>query len=470
MISGIASCFEKDSVIVERMDAIVRLAEHVVGTGHDDLPASAIAATKTFILDSLGVTVVGSTGPWVAELIEAQARWGRGGDARVWVRGTRLPAPAAAFCNGYQIHNSEFDCVHEAAVVHPMAVLLAATTAHAERAGKIPGRDFLTAIALGVDVGAGLGLASRVPLRFFRPATAGAFAATAAIGRLMGFDVATLVHAFAITHAQLCGTMQAHAEGSPLLAMQIGFNARNAVVACDLAAAGIIGPQNVLEGPFGYFPLFEGAYDLGPVLDGLGKVWRIAEVAHKPFPCGRADPRRDRWRAAAEGPARLRSRRGGESRLPGAALDPSPGWAAGAARMAPNYARLCAAYVTACALLNDSVDVTDFRPETLADPRRLALAARVTLRTDDNPDQNALAPVRVAITLERHEPRDPHRPGLWQPGQADDAGGASGKIPRNWTSGALPLAEAAGEALAARVDALEALADVTELVDLLVAA
>ena len=160
---------------------------------------------------------------------------GRGGDARVWVCGAALPAPAAAVCNGYQIHNSEFDCVHEAAVVHPMAVLLSAATAHAERARGVSGRDFLTAIALGVDVGVGLGLGSKAPLRFFRPATAGAFAATAAIGKLMGFDAKTLTHAFSIVYGQLCGTMQAHTEGSPLLAMQIGFNARNAVVACDMA-------------------------------------------------------------------------------------------------------------------------------------------------------------------------------------------------------------------------------------------
>jgi aconitate decarboxylase len=399
MISGIGPCLRKDSVIVRRMDAIVRLAEHVVRTGYDDLPAPAIAAAKTFILDSFGVAVVGSTGPWVAELIEAQARRGQGGDARVWVRGVRLPAPAAALINGYQIHNSEFDCVHEAAVVHPMAVLLAAATAHAERAGAVSGRDFLSAIALGVDIGAGLGLASKAPLRFFRPATAGAFAATAAIGRLMGFDVATLVHAFAITHGQLCGTMQAHAEGSPLLAMQIGFNARNAVVACDLAAAGITGPQNVLEGPFGYYPLFEGAYDLGPVLDGLGKIWRIAEVAHKPYPCGRAT------HGVIDGVLQLKRRHGFDAtdvarveclmppltqRLVGR---PAQG------AMVPNYARLCAAYAIACALLNDTVDIADFSPEALADPRRLALATRVELRTDDNPDQNALAPVRVAVTL-----------------------------------------------------------------------
>jgi aconitate decarboxylase len=452
------------------MDAIVRFASHALETAYDDLPARAIAATKTFILDSFGVAVVGSAGPWVAELIEAQARWGRGGDARVWVRGTRLAAPAAAFVNGYQIHNSEFDCVHAAAVVHPMAVLLAATTAHAERAKKISGHDFLTAIALGVDVAAGIGLASRAPMRFFRPATAGAFAATAAIGRLMGFDVQTLVHAFAIAHGQLCGTMQAHAEGSPLLAMQIGFNARNSVVACDLAAAGITGPQNVLEGRFGYYPLFEGACDLTPVLDGLGTVWRITEVAHKPFPCGRAT------HGVVDGVLQLKRRYGFgprdvakvdclapplTHRLVGRPARPD---------MVPNYARLCAAYVVACALLNDTVDIADFGPKSLADQERLAMAARVTLRADDNPDQNALAPVRVAVTLENgtsHEIRVDEVYG--SPARPMTRDAHLVKFRRNWGSGAVPLAEAAGDALATRVDALESLTDVTELVDLLVA-
>ena len=270
------------------MDAIAAFAKHVVARGYADLSAEAVAATKTFILDSFGVGVAGSDGPWVRELVDACGAWGAADAARVWVRGTALPAPAAAICNGYQIHNSEYDCVHEAAVVHPMAVLLAATTAYAERAGGVSGRELLTAIALGVDVGVGLGIASKAPLRFFRPATAGAFAATAAIGRLRGFDTPTLINAFSIAHGQLCGTMQAHAEGSPLLALQIGFNARNAVVACDMAANGLAGPQNVLEGPFGFYRLFEGDYDVRPVLDGLGRVWRIAEVAHKPFPCGRA--------------------------------------------------------------------------------------------------------------------------------------------------------------------------------------
>src|SRR6185295_3150418 len=181
--------------------------------------------------------------------------WGQLGETRVWGNGKRLPAPAAAMCNAYQVHNSEFDCVHEEAVVHAMTVVLPVAIAGAERRRGVSGPDLITAVTLGVDVAAGLGVAATTGLRFFRPATAGAFGGTAALGKLMGFDRATMINAFSIAYGQCSGTMQAHSEGSTLLAMQVGFNARNAVVACDLAARGFEGPKNVLEGPFGYFTL-----------------------------------------------------------------------------------------------------------------------------------------------------------------------------------------------------------------------
>ncbi|MEM7021664.1 MAG: MmgE/PrpD family protein [Pseudomonadota bacterium] len=452
------------------MDAIFRLAEHVVATQFDDLPEHAIAATKTFLLDSFGVAVVGSSVTWTPKLIAAQSEAAEGG-ARVWVRGTRLSAPAAALCNGYQLHNSEFDCVHEAAVVHPMAVLLPAAMAHAERSGGVSGRDFLAAITLGVDVGAGLGVGSKAPLKFFRPATAGAFAATAAIGRMKGFDVETLVNAFAITHSQLCGTMQAHSEGSPLLPVQVGFNARNAMTACDMAATGMPGPHNVLEGPYGFYPLFEGAHDLAPVLERLGTTWRITEVAHKPFPTGRAT------HGVIDGVLQLMREHNFSSddvtavvcRVPSLThrLVGRPAHDA----MAVSYARLSAPYAIACALLNDGVEIGDFSSESLVDPERLAVAARVRVEIDDNPDANAMAPVEVTVELAdgaTHEIRveeiygNPARP------MSNEAHLA--KFRRNWVSGAVSLDPAAGEVLIAKVAELEALNDVAELVDLLIAA
>jgi aconitate decarboxylase len=450
------------------MDAIAAFAGHALRTRYEDLPAAAVTAAKSLILDSFGVAVAGSAGPFAGELVRCVGAWGERPDARVWVHGTRLPAPAAALCNAYQIHNSEFDCVHERAVVHPMAVLLAAVCAHAERAGGVSGRDFLAAIVVGVDVAAGLGVASGAPLRFFRPATAGAFAAAAAVGRLMGFDAATLTNAFAAVLGQLCGTMQAHAEGSALLALQIGFNARNAVVACDLAAHGLLGPRQLLEGPFGYFQLFEGEHDLEPVLQGMGKVWRVTEVALKPFPTGRAT------HGVLEGVLSLRRSRAFEAadvaqirclvpplthRLVGRPAR---------AGMTPNQARLCAAYAIACALQRGTVGLDDFAPAALADPARLALAARVLVEPDRNPDPNALGPVEVTVRLRDgtgHEIRiadiygSPARP------MTRDAQLA--KFRRNWLAGARTLPPAAGERLIALVDELETVGDVTRLIDLM---
>jgi len=98
----------------------------------------------------------------------------------VWGRGLRLSAPAAAFMNAWQMHNQEYDCLHEGAVVHAMATVLPAALAAAEQRGGVSGAELIAAIAVGTDIAAGLGLASRAGFCFFRPGTAGGFGATAA--------------------------------------------------------------------------------------------------------------------------------------------------------------------------------------------------------------------------------------------------------------------------------------------------
>src|SRR3546814_15159188 len=95
-------------------------------------------------------------------------------------------------------------------------------------------------------------------LRFFRPAVGGGFGAVAAVGAAVGLDRERLLTAFGLYYAQAGGTMQAHTEGSPLLAMQVGFNARNAVPAVGLADAGVPGLRGTPAGRFGDLNLMEG--------------------------------------------------------------------------------------------------------------------------------------------------------------------------------------------------------------------
>ena len=75
---------------------------------------------------------------------------GADGGGRVLGRsGLRLPAPHAAFVNAFQIHSQEFDCVHEPAVVHPLATIASALLAEADRSGPYDGERLLTALVAG---------------------------------------------------------------------------------------------------------------------------------------------------------------------------------------------------------------------------------------------------------------------------------------------------------------------------------
>ena len=52
-------------------DAIEALADHVIETKLEDIPSSAIRAAKTYILDTIGVGLAGSIGPYVEELVSS---------------------------------------------------------------------------------------------------------------------------------------------------------------------------------------------------------------------------------------------------------------------------------------------------------------------------------------------------------------------------------------------------------------
>jgi 2-methylcitrate dehydratase PrpD len=450
------------------VDAIRRFAEHVASTRDEALPPAAVLAAKTFVLDTLGVGIAGSGDPLSVRIAKTVAGWGAAEQATVWGTGQRLPAQGAAFVNAFQIHCLEYDCVHEGAVVHVMAALLSALMAHAERRGGVTGRDLIVAVAAGVDVAAALGLAAKAGMTFFRPATAGAFGAAAALSRVEGLDADALVNVFGIAGGHACGTMQAHTEGSRLLPAQIAFNARGALTALDLAAAGLVGPREVLEGRFGYFRLFEaGAWDLGLVLPDLGRVWQITRVSHKPFASGRAT------HAAIDGVLRLQQRHGftaADVASVCAVVPPLVHRLVGRADVPASpaqYARLCIPFVVATALLRGSVDVPDFTPERLTSSEVHELADRVKVVTDVNPDDNALMPQRIEVVLRsgaRHEMR--LASALGHPESPLTREQHLVKFRRCWTYGARPLEAERGERLIELVDRLETVPDVRELIAL----
>jgi 2-methylcitrate dehydratase PrpD len=421
-----------------------------------------------FILDSFGVGIAGSSVPHADALLVIASRWGDQPAARAWGHKSRLSTSAAAFMNAWQMHSQEFDCLHEGAVVHAMASVLPAALAAAEARGGVSGQELIVAVAVGCDIAATLGLAARGGMRFFRPATAGGFGAVAAAGRVMGLDQAALERAFAFQLAQASGTMQPHLEGSPILPMQVGLNVRAALTACELAALDLVPPREVFEGPYGYLELFESTWEIVPLLDELGRRWRITEFSHKPYPAGRAThggiegviALRDQVDFAPDDIEEVRiSAPPLIVRLVGRPDLPAP---------EPSYARLCMAFVVAKVLQHGALDPMHFRGAALIDPATHALAARIRTENDGNPDPNALAPQSVTVRLAGGR-------GLtWQ--CASMLGSASrpldrtahlDKFRRCWHFAAEPRRQGNVERLIELVDRLEAIADLRELTPLL---
>src|SRR5438094_7349791 len=320
------------------MDAIQRFTENIVCTTYETLPASALAATKTFILDTLGVCVAGSTAPGVSALVKLLRGWGGTPESSLCTYGGKLPAPWAAMANSVMMHNLEFDCVHDLAVVHPFTTALPAALAVAEAQGGVSGKTLLTAVTVGVDISTRIGMSSRARMRFFRPGVCGAFGATAAVAKVMGCNLETTTRAMGLVYSQLCGTLQSHHEGATINSMQTGFNAKAAVIAVALALRHEhqIQPHEITEVLVEAPPL----------------------VTHL---VGRA----------------------ATTRTPSA-----------------QFAKLCIPIVLAHVFLKGDVFITDFEGTALTDPQVHDLAAKIRVERDARvQDENAMVPLSVHVRL-----------------------------------------------------------------------
>ena len=371
---------------------------HLGRVAAGEVPEVVRAAAKIFIADTLGVGIAGAAAPWRREVLDMAAASGGVAEATVWGTGEKLTLAAAAMVNAYQVHSQEFDCVHEGAVVHPLAAILPSLLGWAEREGGISGDGLLRAVIAAVDVAVTLGLCSRAPMRFFRPANCGGFGAVAGLALLAGLDEMQTRNALGTYYGQCAGTMQAHVEATPQLAMQMGFAARSALTAIELARRGMPGPRAPISGQFGYFALFDGEADPVP-FDTLGQSWRICELSHKPWPSGRAT------HGSIDGLQRLTAEHGitADQVTAGRFLVPPLTYRLvgrpALDGMTVAYARLCLPYVGALCLGHGTVGLGDFTPGALDDPETLALARRLSVIADNNPNPNALHPVRVELDL-----------------------------------------------------------------------
>lgn len=276
------------------------LADFIVQTRADALPAAVTQASKRIILDTIGCAM-GAVHTVEGLAVRGIVAAGGSGGATVIGTGQRCGPLAAAYANGRLGNILDIDECYMVQGHHAQATLGAAL-ALCEQQG-LGGQALIEAFAVGFEVGIRLG-------NYFNPQVTvgtdgkakgwtglvgpgqGVYAACAASARLLGLSVDETVHALS-----LCPQYMVHRDWSRQWGKDLalgtvkyadtGWNAQAGMVAALSAQGGVTGMTDVFDTQRfeSVFPTI--AFTPDALADGLGEVWSVPNTSFKFWPCCR---------------------------------------------------------------------------------------------------------------------------------------------------------------------------------------
>jgi 2-methylcitrate dehydratase PrpD len=259
------------------------LAAFACGLNFDGIPAPVIRRAEDLFLDWTASVLAGkSARPVQAIDAYARAMGPASGAAEVLVSRRTTSPHFAAMVNAAASHYAEQDDVHNGSVFHPAAVVFPPALAVAQATGA-SGREFLTAVVAGYEVGIRIGeFLGRSHYRVFHTtATAGTLAAAAATGRLLGLDAATMLHAFGSAGTQAAGLWEFLRDAADSKQLHCAHAAASGLASAYLARDGFTGARQILEGAQGMAAGMSSDADPSRLTDRLGSRWATAETSFK---------------------------------------------------------------------------------------------------------------------------------------------------------------------------------------------
>ncbi len=357
-------------------------------------------AARAF-LDTIGVMLAGASEP-AARIVQATVAVDGPGPCRILGTAQTAAASNAALANGTAAHAHDFDDMCFVSLAHPSAPLVAAGLAAGEVAHAC-GAALLDAYVVGFEIEGRLGRAMN-PRHYQRgwhcTSTIGTIGATAAVCRLRGLTPAATNHALAIGASEASGLKENF--GSMVKPLHAGLAARNAVLAADLARAGMTASLSAIDGAQGFLAAFDSASaSLDEAAADLGSRWEILDtgITVKLYPsCAATHPTLD---------AVLALRRehrfdkddvvaievGVDAVTPTVLLYDQPANALEAKFSMP--------FCVAAAIVDGRVGLDTFEESRLREPAIAAMRARVAMTIDPSLDATAppLTQSRVTVRL-----------------------------------------------------------------------
>ncbi|WP_293780104.1 MmgE/PrpD family protein [uncultured Aeromicrobium sp.] len=260
------------------------LAEFATTVHIGAAPQVVVDKLKTTLLHNLGMLRAG--GALSDPAVQVASPSDSAQDATLLWSGRRAHRDRAVLANAAAIHARTQDDTHLPAITHLAATCLPPLLATAELTGA-SGRQLLDAMLASYEVGAAVAVPIGPPAsaRGFRPSSVlGAVAASVGVARLMKLNADQTVSAIGLAASFGGGTGQTWVAGTGEWQYQVGVAGRNGLLAAELAATGVTGAPDSLEGAAGLYAAFAGFSDLPGEPWRLGTTWRTLDVTYKPFP------------------------------------------------------------------------------------------------------------------------------------------------------------------------------------------
>ncbi len=268
------------------------LAQYAVAVEFDDYPADTVDLAKMYILDSLGCMFGGAVSELGQSMIKTVGSMG--GEPQSSVIGTdiKMPTVQAALINGTTANALDFDETL-LGLGHPGATVISTALALGEKR-NISGKDFISAVLLGYDIGNRIGRAvqptyARLQQVWFT-GTWQTFGSVSAAAKILGLDLDKTLNAYGIAGATapLASTQKwgFEAEERPVhwVKEPTGWPSWTGLMAAELASNGFIGNRFILDGEHGFW-IMAGSdqCNFEMMTEGLGSEYEVRRISIKPY-------------------------------------------------------------------------------------------------------------------------------------------------------------------------------------------
>ncbi|MGQ0525577.1 MAG: MmgE/PrpD family protein [Betaproteobacteria bacterium] len=262
-----------------------QIADYAIREQGASLPPTVVHHAKRAVIDWYAALLPGSIVTPATLLEQALAEDLDRGRARL-ASGRRATLRAAALINGAASHAVEFDDIYRDAGYHPGSPTISAALAAAQAHG-VAGEMFLRAVIVGYEVSTRIGEAV-MPSHYaywHTTGTVGSFGAAAAVATILGCSRQQFMHALATVGTFAAGLQQAFRSQAMSKPLHGGHAADAGALAAMVAARGVTGALDILEGEVGFGAAMSKNPDWTRATRGLGSDYHIVHMTFKNHGC-----------------------------------------------------------------------------------------------------------------------------------------------------------------------------------------